>query len=468
MLELFMSMVKEEWRLHSTLFGSLSFALFPVLIGAISFMGALLLPVFRELVPAGDLATLTNASFVLLGVMVGAFGLIGTEVMNRRFGQASLLAYSARTLPLSERTIFTTFVIKDICYYCLLWVFPFVVGYALATPLISVSWEYAALLCISLTLSFLSGLSAVFFLSTVYARSRQACAVLLLLTLGAAVIVYLSPGPGIMTLFPPFTLLYTGSLAGALATITGILVLFAASVLLFSGESAGISRHYPNSLAVLTKKMSASPNPAITAKDFLDLHRSGSDIGHVIFSLLLPLGIIWFFLAVLARVIPGDGVLFLFAGIAGVISATIYTWLTAFDSYTTYACLPVGVAEVIRSKIWTFSILQIIPALFLAIVTLGSGYPGYLSLVLVLWASVTFYALAMTVYLTGLSPHVLIYDARVLLCYLVAVGIVVLFMTALAFINPYLSFAALLLLLPAWVIGKKGIRKWDSRDQPGF
>ena len=32
MLELFIDMVKEEWRVHSTMFGSLSFALFPVMI----------------------------------------------------------------------------------------------------------------------------------------------------------------------------------------------------------------------------------------------------------------------------------------------------------------------------------------------------------------------------------------------------------------------------------------------------
>jgi hypothetical protein len=44
MAGLFMNMMKEEWRIHSTMFGSLNFALFPVMICAIAFMGTFLLP----------------------------------------------------------------------------------------------------------------------------------------------------------------------------------------------------------------------------------------------------------------------------------------------------------------------------------------------------------------------------------------------------------------------------------------
>ncbi|NMB78483.1 MAG: hypothetical protein GYA23_05245, partial [Methanomicrobiales archaeon] len=125
MFELFIAMVKEEWRMHSTMFGSLSFALFPVMIFGIAFMGAFLMPLVRSTLPAGNLSLIIHTNFLLLGFMVGAFGLLGNEVMNRRFGQASLLAYSARSLPLSEAHIFLVFVIKDVIYYFFLWVFPF-------------------------------------------------------------------------------------------------------------------------------------------------------------------------------------------------------------------------------------------------------------------------------------------------------------------------------------------------------
>ena len=97
MLELFIGMMKEEWRIHSTMFGSLSFAMFPVMIFGIAFMGSFLLPLMRTALPAGNLALVIHANFLMLGFMVGAFGLLAGEVMNRRFGQASLLVL--RTKP---------------------------------------------------------------------------------------------------------------------------------------------------------------------------------------------------------------------------------------------------------------------------------------------------------------------------------------------------------------------------------
>lgn len=466
--KLFTSMMKEEWRLHSTLFGSLSFALFPVLICVISFMGALLLPLFRELVPSGNLAFLTNASFLLLGVMVGAFGLIGNEIMNRRFGQASLLTYSSRTLPISERSLFATFVIKDIVYYCLLWVFPFVAGYALATPFIGVPWRVTVILSVTLTLSFLSGLSVVFFLSTLYNRSGWVFALVFLVMLCGAGLAYAFLDAGISHFFPPFSLMYSYSLTGLLATLIGIIILFSSSVLLFSADHAGTTRHYPNIQYSLTRRLSCSPYPAITAKDLIDLHRSGSDIGQIIFSLILPLGILWFFLAALSVFIPAQDIVFLFSAITGVISATMYTWLTTTDPYSTYASLPVGVAGVIKSKICSFTLLQPIPAALLIGVTLAGGNYVILPAVLILWGSITFYALAITIYLTGLSPHVLVYDAKVLLFYLVSVGLIVLFMTALSFINPCFSVIALMLLPLSWLVVKRSLLKWEACDPPGF
>ena len=107
MLDLFIAMVREEWRVHAVLFGPAMFALLPVLVGAMAFMGAFLVPVVNQALPTGDLASIVHVLFLLLGAMVGGFGLVGNEVMNRRFGQASFVAFAARTLPLSERRIFT-------------------------------------------------------------------------------------------------------------------------------------------------------------------------------------------------------------------------------------------------------------------------------------------------------------------------------------------------------------------------
>ena len=146
----------------------------------------------------------------------------------------------------------------------------------------------------------------------------------------------------------------------------------------------------------------------------------------------------------------------------------MYTWLTTFDSFSSYSCLPVSIPALLTSKICSFAVLQLIPAALIVFVSFASGGAVYLVPALVLCLAVSFYALAVTVWLTGLSPSVLVYDARVLFLYLVAVGVVIFFLIVLAFMNPYYVVASVLLLLPGWLLVKQSYRKWESWDQPGF
>jgi len=468
MRKLFVNMMKEEWRVHSTMFGSLSFALFPVMIFGIAFMGSFLLPLFRAAVPPGYLAIIIHAIFLLLGIMVGGFGLLGMEVMNRRFGQASLLSYSARSLPISEQEIFCTFVVKDTVYYLVLWVLPFVAGFAIASPFISVPLSLPLLLFLTLTLSFLTGLALIFFLSTVYSRSKPAFAILFFVMLLGWAGLYLVIGINAAALFPPLQLLYAFSYSSLLAALVVVIIPSAIAVALFTSEYTDTTKRFKNAMIPLTKKLSFFPYPPLAAKDLLDLSRSGSFIGQTLFSFLIPLWLLWFLLSVLARFIPPGAVLLLFAILTGVIASTMYTWLTMFDTFSSYTCLPVGVPALLESKICSFAVLQLIPAAFIVLVTIASGGVAYLVPAFVLCLSVSFYALAVTIWLTGLSPSVLVYDVKVLLLYLVSVGIAVLALITLAFVNPYYATGSVLLFLPAWLLVKAGFTKWEIQDQPMF
>ena len=468
MRKLFVAMMKEEWRVHSTMFGSLSFALFPVMIFGIAFMGSFLLPLFRAAVPPGYLAIIIHAIFLLLGIMVGGFGLLGVEVMNRRFGQASLLSYSARSLPISEKEIFCTFVVKDTVYYLILWVLPFIAGFTLASPFISVPLSLPLLLFLTLTLSFLTGLALIFFLSTVYSRSKLAFAILFFVMLMGFAGLYLFTGFTAAALFPPLQLWYAFSYSSLLAALAIVIIPSAIAVVLFTSEYTDTTKRFKNALIPLTKKLSFFPYPPLAAKDLIDLSRSGSFIGQTLFSFLIPLWLLWFLLSVLGRFIPPGAVLLLFAILTGVIASTMYTWLTMFDAFSSYTCLPVGVPALLESKICSFAVLQAIPAAFIVLVTIASGNVAYLVPAFVLCLSVSFYALAVTIWLTGLSPSVLVYDAKVLLLYLISVGIAVLALIALAFINPYYATGSVLLVLPAWLLVKAGFTKWEIQDQPMF
>jgi hypothetical protein len=468
MFKLFTSMVKEEWRVHSTMFGSLSFALFPVMIFGIAFMGSFLLPLMRTTLPAGNLTLIIHATYLMLGIMVGGFGLLGNEVMNRRFGQASLLAYSARSLPLSEKFIFTNFVIKDTVYYFFLWVLPFGLGYILASPFTGVNLADALLLLLTLTLSFLFGLCGVFFLSAVYARSHLVLWLVLLAIAvgvgGLAVMTGINP----VLFFPPLLLNSAFTWANFLISCAVLALLFGVAIVLFSPESVGSEKTYRDSFAPLMQRFSFLPNPPLAAKDTLDLYRSGSLVGQTIFSFLLPLAVIWFFLSLLGPFFPPHGLLFLVAITTGVIASTMYTWVTMFDTFGPYACLPVAVSTLIASKLTTFAILQVIPAAFIAAVAIFSGEAAYLIPAVVLGISVSFYAVGVMAWLCGLSPNVLVYDVKVLFVYLILVGIVLTIFTAAAFANPYFALSAVILAIPTWVLVRMAKVRWDAVDPAGF
>ena len=468
MLELFKNMVKEEWRVHSTMFGSLSFALFPVMIFGIAFMGSFLVPLMHTTLPAGDLTLLIHANYLMLGIMVGGFGLLGNEVMNRRFGQASLLAYSARSLPLSEKFIFTNFVVKDTVYYFFLWVLPFGFGYILASPFTGVPLARALLLLLTLTLSFLFGLCGIFFLSAVYARSRPALWLVLLAIVAGVGGISALTGMNPALFFPPLLLNSAFTWANLAFSCLALAVLFAVAIGLFNPESVGSEKSYRDSFVPLMRRLSFLPHPPLAAKDTLDLYRSRSMVGQTIFSFILPLAVIWFFLSLLGPYFPPHGLLFVFAITAGVIASTMYTWVTMFDSFGPYACLPVAVSTLIESKLTSFAVLQLVPAVFIAIVALLSGEGVYLFPAVVLGISVSFYAVAVMAWLTGLSPNVLVYDVKVLAVYLVLVGIVLTLFTGLAYANPLYAFFALVLALPAWFFIRKAKVKWDAVDPAGF
>ena len=72
MFEIFVCMFKEEWRMHSTLFGNLNFALFPILIFGMAFMGAFLIPFTARLMDVSMLVVTTHSMYCIMGFMVGS------------------------------------------------------------------------------------------------------------------------------------------------------------------------------------------------------------------------------------------------------------------------------------------------------------------------------------------------------------------------------------------------------------
>ncbi|ADN36730.1 conserved hypothetical protein [Methanolacinia petrolearia DSM 11571] len=470
MLTLFANMFREEWRMHSTLFGSLNFALFPVLIFAIAFMGTFILPLISNVMDIMLLSITVHAQFVLLGIMVGSFGIMGKEVMNRRFGQGSLIAYSARSLPVSERIVFLNFVVKDIVYYFILWVLPFGLGFLVASPFNGIGIQYPLLLLLTMSLGFLFGLCTIFLLSAIYSRSKTA----LFAVLAAIIIAFLAAG----TMYPPETILSalilpvllfnSFTISGLVFTICIIAILFALSIAFFTPADTGSEKHYRNILDSFSQRLGFLKENTLVAKDFIDLYRSGIGVGQIIFSFILPLGLIWLVLSFLTGFITQDNILFTIAVVTGIIASTMYTWLTEFDSISVYHFLPLNISSVIRAKVGTFTVLQAIPVIFLVAVGLLSGDPESIPNAVVLCLSISFFELALMIRMCGLQPGAMIYNVKVFLTYILVTGPVILVLLGLTFVSTYLAYFSVILFIPAWLLIKSGFRKWDSADYAGF
>ena len=411
--ELFRVMMKEEWRIHSTIFGNLSFALFPVCIFGIAFMGMILDPLLPGIFPAGTLVLLIHGLYFLLGIMAGGFGLMGREIMSRRFGEAGLVAPAARYLPLSDRVIFGVFVLKDTIYYLLLWVLPFITGISLAGFFVPLPGSPVVTLAVTVPLAFLAGLAMVFLLTTIYARSR-----LLLAVFGVAVLVLVAVGilatvGGASALNPVLVFReYPLPLLGL--CIAGIVSAFSVSLAFPVTEWNPAVTHYPERYSSLEERFSLFGSAPLMAKDILELFRNGGLIGQTIFSLILPLALIWIALSLLSGAVPPDVLFFLFAVVSGVIGSTIYTWITEFDSLPPYSLLPLDLPALIRAKTRVFHLLLVIPgAIVLVAGLIGMQWLVLLPAVIAMAGTAGYLQVVMAL-LAGLRPSVLIYDARVL------------------------------------------------------
>jgi len=466
--DLFLAMMKEEWRVHSTIFGSVGFALFPAVVAIFAFLGSLTLPLFLDVLPYAAVALLAHALFLLMGVMVGSFGLMGREFMNRRFGQASLIAYASRSLPVSEQRIFAAFLVKDTVYYILLYVLPFTVGFAAATPFISLDPGYALLAFVSLSLAFLLGLSVVCFLSTLYARSVALLAGTVAALAVLAIAGYRTGMIALPVVLPPYAIFVDPGPGPLALSLLLILVPAAVSVLFVTVDYPDRTKRFRNSLDPLAGRLHALGSAHFIAKDALDLLRSEGGAGKVIFSFFLPLGLVWICLRVLIRFIPGIDPLVVFAVLLGVISATIYNWLTEFDSFTSYAFLPVEVSEVIDSKLKSYGIANLLPVAVLVLAAATAGGAGTFLPALAAFLSVSAYTLAVTVYLTGLYPNVMLYHAGVFLRYVLATSPALLLLIFASILDPLYAFSSLLLILPAAFLIVRGRTKWQAWEMPRF
>ncbi len=452
-------MLKEETRLHTSIVGAFLFFLLPFCIFMIVFAVTRFAPVI-ELMGAGALAGLIiHLTFAFFGMNVGAFGLYGKEFMNRRFGHASLISYSSRTLPVSDRTIFTNVIIKDIIYYFIMFILPSVFGIIAAARHLGLPFSGIRLL-ISLSLSFLFGLAIVFFLSTLYAHSAK----LLVAFLTASVIIFIAlkgyAWP-LTSMFPPYAYYVYGS--HLLASAITILVLSTISIVFFRISYSEKLTRFENYISMVP------PGLLLMARDYLDLKRSRGGFGRIIFSIIIPMGMLWLFITFFVRYVPLVDFIIVFSIFLGLYTSSIYSWLSEYDSYANYAFLPVKVAEIIHNKVKSTLVLSIV-SVFVFILAAIYDHTNLLNVIIGLlsYVSMFFWGLSATVYLTGLSPNAYFFDSRNIIMYLLYIVPPAILFLVISATFPYALFASPLLVPVSILMIGAAEKKWSREEIRSF
>lgn len=465
------NMIKEEWRMHSNIFGNSGFALFPLFIFLFTFFVSLILPIFREVFTYAQIALGMHYFFLLVGGMVGAFGLMGREFMNRRFGQASLIAYSSRTLPVSQRVIFANFLVKDVVYYFILYVLPFIAGFALAAELVPSGIfrlpGTLLTLLLTLSLSFMIGLSLVFFLSTVYAHSGK----LFISGLLAITVLLLFASGNLDSEFlyslPSLSFFLTLSKNQLLLSLLLITVPSTLSLIFLKVDFPQAKKSFPNSFSKICGYLGSYRYAAFIAKDSLDLKRSEGGFGKIIFSFLLPAALIWMLLSALGEVIPILNTLALFSLILGVLSSSMYNWLTEYDIFASYIFFPLKVSDMIKSKLNSYFILNLIPFTILTLFALNKE-PAALLPSLLLDISISVYMVSILIYLTGLSPSINLYNGKTFAIYAISIIPILLISIILSMFSLYYVLVDLLLIPLAVYLLRQSFMKWDRIESSLF
>jgi hypothetical protein len=152
----------------------------------------------------------------------------------------------------------------------------------------------------------------------------------------------------------------------------------------------------------------------------------------------------------------------------GAISSSIYNWLTEFDLLTSYSFLPVKVSTVIKSKIRSYLIINILSIIILTLVAWGTNQFNFFLPAIVSLVSVSSYILSITVYLTGLYPNIMLYNAKILLEFLVLIVPILLILIFLSVISISYILTSLILIPISFYLIKEGYKKWDSWEQQTF
>ena len=434
---LFFIMVKEEFRLYTSMVGRFQFLFFPMMLVIFSLIISLSAPSLLEEMPEKEIYRLLPAAIGLYGLGVGGFALSSDSLAERRMGPVNLLLESPTLHPVSFKELFGIFYLKDLLFYIFLTIGPLVLGMALSVPVTGFRARSLLFLTLTLSLTFSLGLSASFAFSVVYVRWHKVFKAVVLLFL-----LLMVGGPvaglyGLEAVLPSLAYQYNYHPLALFLSLVLALGLTGFALEFVKPQLGKRSSRYPQELLAAGKTFALLGSLApFLAKEWVDLKRSRA-LYPVLFSYIGPLliltAMVWF-----ATDVGGMDMefnLLFYASMIGFFGITIYAWLGILDSQNFYEVLPVTVPRLIRSRLWLFSFLSIpLSTLFLVGLAVRSNETDLLWLAFPVSLVTSRYTVLVTAYLTGLKTSSALFDPVVL-------GKFMLLVTTPLIIIMFLSFA---------------------------
>jgi hypothetical protein len=246
-----------------------------------------------------------------------------------------------------------------------------------------------------------------------------------------------------------------------------IILSSALSLIFLKIDFPQVKKSFPNSFYRLCKQFGSYRYAAFVSKDILDLKRSEGGFGKLIFSFLLPVVLIWMLLSALGKILPALNTLILFSLVLGVLSSSMYNWLTEYDIFTSYAFFPLKVSDMIKNKLNSYLFLNLVPFLLVILLNLKKD-PAVVLPSLLLFLSISLYMVSILVYLTGLSPSINLYNGRTFALYTLSVMPLLLVNVILSIFSPFYMIVNLLLVPLAFYLLGQSFRKWDRIESQRF
>lgn len=462
-LNLLLNFLREEIRLHSSMYNSKSFYSYPLML---TFFFTLITASSLLLYESYNLVTIgTNVILVFFvgGIMSGAFGLYARDFLERKFGDFSRLFSNTQILPISLKTTFIMFALSDSIFYLFWFILPTILGLTLGVLIIEQTLvlflPIFLPLFVSSFLMFILGLFTMFFFSVLYERSKLLFSIIGIITI--VNMIYLGITFSIESFFI-IDFYITQSIMSLLYSIILILIMM---ILSFITVETSFSTKVKKQSIVKSFSFLKIKQFHIM-KDYIDLRRTGGLLGKPLFTVIIPSVFLLFvfttidFLAVL-----NVNVLF-FSIIFGTLGTQLFNSLISSDDFRYYRFLPISLREYITSKIQ----LSFIICFTIGFLILLSYYFYLLNIEvlfqgIVVLAVLLIYNFTLSFYLTGLHPNENLIQTHIFAIYfllffptlLSSILLVLLFNSLIyyvGFILIFLSLSKLYLHL--------GLKKWEK------